>query len=463
MLFSAPEFFIFFAAYLFVHFLLAAKYRMYLVVVGGIFFYGYWEPSYIWVPVFLTAVAWAGVLHVSANDDPVVRRRRTIGVIVALSLPLLIVKYSNFVYRDFIGLIVPTERDLFDIALPLGISFITFTTIAYVIDVYRGRFPPERSILHLAGYVLFFPHLIAGPILRPHELLPQLKQRRDARQARFTFGIALFAVGFVKKLVFADQIAQQVEIVYAGGGALTSLDYLLAIYGFSLQIYCDFSGYTDMAVGLAAILGVRLPTNFRHPYTSASIVEFWRRWHITLSHWLRDYLYIPLGGNRSGLITVFRNILITMGLGGLWHGANWTFLIWGLMHGFAIVVAHAMRAGVLPQIRLPKWLAVVVTFHLVTIAWVFFRAPDVFVAVNVLSGVFTAGLGDVELFVTANAYALMLIGLFTLTHRFDTHARVRAAVKRTPKLFVYGGVAMAFVLSIAISAGSSAKFIYFDF
>src|SRR6185437_9531767 len=205
--------------------------------------------------------------------------------------------------------------------LPLGISFVTFTLTAYVVDVYRGRFRVERNLVKMRGYVLFFPHLIAGPILRPHELLPQLGHLRRALGARFTLGVALFAIGLVKKVIFADTISVLVDHVYHESGVVSGWEYLLAVHGFSMQIYCDFSGYTDMAIGLAYILRIRLPTNFRRPYISSSIVEFWRRWHITLSFWLRDYLYIPLGGNRQGRSRQMLNLLITMVLGGLWHGA----------------------------------------------------------------------------------------------------------------------------------------------
>jgi len=463
MLFSAPQFFVFFAVYLGAHFLIPTRYRVPLIVLGGTVFYSYWNPVQVWLPYLLTFAAWAGVLYIVGVDCASERKRRLILVVSALLLPLLIVKYTDFFYQDVIGALFPVHREGLNIALPLGISFITFTVLAYVIDVYRGRFPAEPHFLNLLAYVTFFPHLIAGPILRPHELLPQLKRSHSARRARFTFGATVFSIGLVKKLVFADQIAASVDLVYENSVTVEALDYLLAIYGYSLQIYCDFSGYTDMAIGLAAMLGVRLPTNFRQPYTSASIVEFWRRWHITLSRWLRDYLYIPLGGNRRGQWQRICNILITMGVGGLWHGANWTFLVWGLLHGMAIVISHVSRAGYLPQIKTPKFFGMFVTFHLVTIAWVFFRAPDLETVGRVLSGPFSAGLTDASAFVTTNAFPLILMLIFGATHRFDHHARVAVFVKRSSKPLVYAAVLMMFTLSVVVSAGSSAKFIYFDF
>ena len=274
----------------------------------------------------------------------------------------------------------------FRFALPLGISFMTFTITAYVVDTYRSQYPVEKKLQRLLAYVLFFPHLIAGPILRPNELLPQFSHWTRAIDARFTLGVCLFANGLTKKLVFADIIAGAVDHVYASTAQqLSAWEYLLAIHGFSVQIYCDFSGYTDMAIGTACILGIRLPINFRRPYAAHSIIDFWRRWHITLSSWLRDYLYIPLGGNRNGEGRRLLNLMTTMVLGGLWHGAAWTFVIWGALHGTALVGVHLLRARLARwNIVVPAWLGILGTFYFVTFAWVYFRAPDIGTAHRVL-------------------------------------------------------------------------------
>jgi alginate O-acetyltransferase complex protein AlgI len=345
-------------------------------------------------------------------------------------------------------------------SLPLGISFITFTAIAYVVDVYRRRYLPEKQISIVLAYVMFFPHLIAGPILRPHELMPQLKQLRAALDARFLTGVGIFTLGLFKKLVIADQLAAIVEPVFAHGADPSAFEYILAIYGFSAQIYCDFSGYTDMAIGLAYILRIRLPTNFLRPYTATSIIDFWRRWHITLSHWLRDYLYISLGGNRSGPARRNINLLLTMAIGGFWHGANWTFLIWGLLHGCALVFVHRFRAL---GIRLPQWVAVVITFQFVTLTWVFFRAPDLTSALRVLEGPFVASWENLSSDVQANAFALALLALFLLTHRFDRHALVRFGLGRISWAVAMPFLAFLWTVALTLSQGSSAKFIYFDF
>ena len=325
MLFSSAAFLFFFAGYLTLHWLLPLRFRLPLIIAGSAIFYGYWNPYYLWLPFAMTLLAYYGALWMDSNGEPGAKRRRLAIVTVLLLAPLVIVKYTNFIYSEVVGPVAGFSGSVANWALPLGISFITFTLIAYVVDVYRGHFPVERNLKMLTGLVLFFPHLIAGPILRPAELLPQLRNQARLRRMRavMAFGVTLFSVGLVKKVVFADTVSETVERVFSpDASGLSRLDYLVGIYGFALQIYCDFSGYTDMALGSALLLGVKLPRNFSRPYLATSLIEFWTRWHITLSKWLRDYLYIPLGGNRLGYLRQWMNLLVTMGLGGLWHGAN---------------------------------------------------------------------------------------------------------------------------------------------
>ncbi len=494
MLFSSPEFFAFFALYLLLHLAVPARHRLWLIVVGSTVFYGAWNPDcaadacslgqrlrswnwrWAWLPHALMLIAFGGALWMERAAALPQRRRRLIAVVAALLLPLGVVKYANFLWNDLaaplltLGHAAPLR--LIDVPLPLGISFVTFTLIAYVVDVFRRQYPLERRLGMLAGLVLFFPHLIAGPILRPVELLPQLDRPAAARRAlgrRLVVGLAIFSLGLVKKLLLADQLAPLVDRVYAGEGSLTALDYLLAIYGFSLQIYCDFSGYTDMAIGIALMIGVRLPTNFRQPYAAASIVEFWRRWHITLSTWLRDYLYIPLGGNRHGRARQLGALMLTMLLGGLWHGASWAFVLWGALHGAAIALVHAIRWS--PLVRtvraVPAWLWLLVTFHFVTWAWVPFRAgaaPDPLgTALRVAVGPFTAPLGDWAGVLAGNAWPLLLLTVFVAMHRFDDHGTVRRLARRLPAAIFWPAMVALWSLAIAVSQGSSRKFVYFDF
>src|SRR5260221_4533782 len=314
-------------------------------------------------------------MWVAGSTNAFQRKLRLIVALALLVAPLLLFKYTNFVYRELLQPALQLPDWSSGLSLPLGISFITFRMIAYLVDYYRGAYPLDRRPHMAAAYMVFFPHLIAGPILRPHELIPQLDRPRPALSADFKLGLLLFTTGLAKKVIFATQLAEVVDRVYAGGGPLSGLDYALASYGFSLQIYCDFSGYTDMAIGLARMLGVRLPNNFARPYGAASISEVLRRSHITLSFLLRDFIYIPLGGHRGGRFERARNLMITMVLGGLWHGANWTFALWGLFHGLGIVVDHLLgrRAPASAPARGGRFMRVVLIFHVVTVLWIPFR------------------------------------------------------------------------------------------
>ena len=460
MLFSSPSFFIFFAIYFAFHLACPARLRILLVIVGSAVFYGFWNWHFVWVPFLLTAMAHVSALWMMAA--PVERRRQRLTLaIIALLLPLAIVKYGNFVVVDLIGLLIPGVSKMFDVALPLAISFLTFTLVAYVVDVYKGRYPLERRTDRILAYSLFFPHLIAGPILRPRELLPQFDKWPAALSPNFVFALLLFTLGLVKKLVFADQVGERVNQIYAGAGTFGWLDYVVAIYGFAVQIYCDFSGYTDMAIGLAVALGVRLPRNFHRPYLAASIDDFWRRWHVTLSNWLRDYVYIPLGGSREGPWRRFRNLMITMTLGGLWHGANWTFVLWGAFHGCGIAVSHAWRDRM--GRVLPRWIGTLATLHFVIAGWILFRAPDLAAAMRIASGPFLTSEASLPAMLVANGFCLALLAIFAILHRFDNHAHLRIAARQSPRGVLLGIVVGAWALAVGVSAGSSADFIYFNF
>jgi len=294
-------------------------------------------------------------------------------------------------------------------------------------------------------------------------LMPQLIEGMPVIRAKVLRGLAVFSLGLLKKMAIADPIGVLVGAVYEQHAQRTAVECLYAIYGFSVQIYCDFSGYTDMAIGLALMLGVRLPNNFKQPYCATSIGDFWRRWHITLSHWLRDYVYISLGGNRNGEFKTVRNILVTMILGGLWHGANWTFVIWGLAHGIGVAGSH-LRARFAVFERLQTGVSILVTFHLVALLWVLFRAPNIALARSILGGLFgEAPLGSPVAFLTAHPYECLLIPAFFLAHRYDDNRRLQLLVRRTNPVYVLGGIAFVVVLTIVLGTGSSAQFIYFDF
>ena len=465
MLFHSPQFLVFFAGYFLVHLATPLRYRLALILAGGTIFYAYWNPALAWLPYLLALLGWGGSMWIARSADVRTRKLRLVLSLMCLIAPLLLFKYTDFVYREILQRVLTLPDWSTGLSLPLGISFITFTMTAYLVDGYRGSYPIDRRPHMAAAYMVFFPHLIAGPILRPRELIPQLDHPRRALDADFKFGILLFTVGLVKKVVFATQLADVVDRVYAGPGGLTSFDYLLGIYGFSLQIYCDFSGYTDMAIGLARMLGVRLPTNFNRPYAASSVGEFWRRWHMTLSMWLRDYIYIPLGGKRTGRIGRLRNVLITMAIGGLWHGANWTFVLWGVLHGVCIAIGHLFRGTSRrgPAHGMARYLGIIVTFHVVTLLWILFRAPDLTVAKRVFLGVFSAPHGHIATFVSGNLYSLVLLAIFLLWHPVDTHARLRLTVREVHPMVLWSATIAAWAVAVGVNTGSSAKFIYFDF
>jgi len=361
-----------------------------VLVAASLFFYGAWKPIYLLLFVASVGINfWLGL----RMEDPL--RRRTFGALgVALNLALLYYfKYTNFIF-DSLSTLTGTPLPFVNVILPLGISFFTFQQIAYLVDVMRGA-KVERDIVSYTLFVSFFPHLIAGPLVHHAEMIPQFKRVRSGRSAVLAArGLAIFAAGLFKKVVIADNLAQFVTPVFAhldAGGGVTTEWAWLATLAYTLQIYFDFSGYSDMAVGLALLFGIRLPVNFRSPYKATSIIEFWRRWHITLSRFLRDYLYIPLGGNRLGEKRRYQNLLVTMLLGGLWHGAGWNFIIWGGLHGTYLCINHlwhGWRGDATPASAATKIVSWAITFFAVVIAWVFFRAKTAAGAWQMLASLF---------------------------------------------------------------------------
>ena len=353
-----------------------------------------------------------------------------------------------------------------NVTLPVAISFLTFHAISYIVDVFRGRLSASHSPVDILLYISFFPHLVAGPIVRAHEFLPQLASPRRAADFSFGENMLLILGGLFKKMVIANYLAVGlVDPVFTDPSQFSRVDLIAAIYGYAIQIYADFSAYTDIAIGVAALLGYRFPQNFNQPYRALGIGDFWRRWHITLSNWLRDYLYIPLGGNRGGKLATSRNLLLTMVLGGLWHGANWTFLIWGALHGVALVIDRAWRDGktyaAIGSAPLVKALYWFVTFHFVCFAWLFFRAPSLDAVSAYLSGLVT----DNGAAITMPSYAPVLIACGALTQMIPANARAILGARldgRAPALQGAFGFA-AFYAVLVMAPTASAPFIYFQF
>ncbi len=364
------------------------------ILAASYFFYGW--VDWRWVLLLVaSSVVNTFAAQVIARSPSQTRRKQALAGAIAFDLGLLCVfKYLGFFVSELDGALdsigLGSPLPLVQIVLPIGISFFTFQAISYVVDVYRGE-TRAAPLVDVAILQAFFPHLVAGPIVRANELLPQLRVPRDPRTVLAGPAFVMILGGIVKKTVIADELARRVvDPVYSDPGAHSAGELTLAFYAFAAQIYCDFSGYTDMAIGLALLLGYQLPQNFDRPYMALSLRDFWRRWHMTLSRWLRDYLYIPLGGNRGGRLRTYRNVMATMLLGGLWHGAAWTFLIWGGIHGGALSAERWGRER-FGGFRMPAWAAWLVTFHVVCVAWVFFRAPDLGTAFDVLGGLGLSG------------------------------------------------------------------------
>lgn len=351
--------------------------RQALILVASCYFYAYWNPWYLLLLLTPSAIDYLAALRIEESDDPRVRRRWLLFSLITNLGLLGYFKYADFFVQSFSHLLGVEARHL-DILLPIGISFYTFKTMSYVIDVYRREMRASRSLWRYAMFVTYFPELVAGPIVRASIFLPQMTRSLRPSWPRAWVGSQAILLGVTKKLVIADRLAPFADTVFATPAAFSSATVLSAVIAYSVQIYCDFSGYSDIAIGVSRIIGYDLPENFNMPYAATSITDFWRRWHMTLSQWLRDYLYIPLGGNRKGKRRTYLNLFLTMLLGGLWHGANWTFVFWGFLHGVGLAV-HKGRMDRIKQGRakpLPPAVGWLMTYAFVCFAWVFFRAQD---------------------------------------------------------------------------------------
>jgi alginate O-acetyltransferase complex protein AlgI len=382
MLFNSFQFLFFFVIVWLLFLVTRGTTRKVILLVASYYFYMCWSTRYIWVIWGITLIDYVAGLQIEKAELPA-RRRLYLGISLFCNIGLLVLfKYFNFLTGSFrsashlFGL--RYDPPLLAIILPVGLSFHTFQAMSYTIEVYRRRVPAEKNLLEYALYVAFFPQMVAGPIERPYELLPQFHREPSVTLDGVRAGLAQALWGLFKKMVLADNVADFVKLIYDSPRHYDGAALLLATLLFSIQIYCDFSGYTDIALGLARMMGYELRINFLQPYFSRSVGEFWRRWHISLSTWFRDYVYIPLGGSRVKLPRHYFNLMITFVISGLWHGANWTFVIWGFLHGLYLIVAQSIKIEPFP--RLPRLAAIcktLVTFTLVTYAWIFFRANSV--------------------------------------------------------------------------------------
>jgi alginate O-acetyltransferase complex protein AlgI len=451
--------------------------RLALLLVANVVFYGAGTPRFLLVLAIPSLVDYACAVRMEDTADPRARRQWLM-LSLAVNLGVLVYfKYANF-FIDTVATVLHVSTAPLDIVLPVGISFFTFKTMSYTIDVYRSRLHACRSWWRYAMFVSFFPELVAGPIVRASVLLPQMERPIRLDWHRTMSGLRIILLGVTKKMLVADRLSMYADLVFAKPALYSPSAVFAAVVSYTTQIYCDFSGYSDMAVGVARIIGFDLPANFAMPYLSRSITEFWRRWHITLSEWLRDYLYIPLGGNRRGRVRTYVNLMITMLLGGLWHGANWTFVVWGLLHGAGLSVhkfwlerrsaaGGARRDGSVA--RALGWLA---TMSFVSICWIFFRSPNFEVAWTILRKLTGLAPGGIEwtympayLFVPVLA-AAHVVGVFHGDpQKTDaSHSGVPAYATARLPLYVSAFLATAWLLILYLFIPlHRSPFIYFQF
>ena len=485
MIFTTPEFVVFGVLFFVIHFSLAGRGRKGWLLAASYAFYGSWNAAFLLLIIGSTLIDFVVARGIAATSD---QRRRNRLLLVSLTVnlgALAFFKYCNFFVGSFAALLgalgFEAHLPTLNVLLPVGISFYTFQTMSYTIDVWRGVERPTDDLLDFALYVAFFPQLVAGPIERAGHLLPQIAKLPELRP--IVSGIGLIALGCFKKAVVADHIASVVDMTYADVDATYGPALWLGTYAFAVQIYCDFSGYSDIAVGLGRLLGLDIIENFQSPYAAAGPSEFWRRWHISLSSWLRDYLYIPLGGNRGGWFYVRRNLMLTMLLGGLWHGAAWNFVLWGLWHGALLIVFRPrwMRRlverveGSNIALRIVSQLVRrVVFFHLVCLGWALFRAQSLADCAVLFGKLLTPWNWDLDAFATgveASGQGPWLWGIgavvvgTVLVQNLWTHGQKRLIDRfwRAPAAVRFVVVVAVFYACMLLAPEKPPPFIYFQF
>lgn len=474
MIFNSAVFAIFLPIVLVLYYLLPFRGQNRLLLVASLVFYAWWNWKFLGLlgaTILIDFISSHGVYKAIGQRT---KKRWLLLSVVSNVAVLCIFKYSDFFIQSFGALLtnigfqahLPTLR----LVLPVGISFYTFMSMAYVIDVYRGELEPTPHLFDFALFVCYFPHLVAGPILRAPQLLPQLTQERRVRVEQITDGIGLIIIGFVRKVVIADLLAPFVNTAFQRIDTLGSLDLVLRMWLFALQLYGDFAGYSDIARGVSKLFGIELNLNFATPYLSQNITEFWRRWHISLSSWLRDYIYIPLGGNRKGKFRTYLNNMLTMLIGGLWHGANWTFVVWGALNGFYLAVHKAYldltHQSTPKDISRPRWtiwtpLKIFCTFNLAAFAFLIFRSPDFATASHYIARMFAFNSGFHEI-----GSSVVIIPFVALALVIDIFQYTGKGVKLFRETTIWKrAVAFGILFGLVLIAGAdnSQPFIYFQF
>ena len=491
MVFNSYTFIVFFIIILILHNLpFSWKTKKVNLLLASYIFYAAWNPPFIlllWMSTIIDFFV-GRALYTQTN---VAKKRLLLVVSLIGNLGMLcFFKYGTFLLDNFVTVVNAVGWNFHpakpSIILPAGISFYTFTTLCYTIDMYEKKSEPVKKLLDFSLFVTFFPHLVAGPIVRPPQLVPQFENERKATQKMLLEGLFLISIGLFMKVVLADSmLAATANNVFGSPGKLPALDAWMGVLGFSGQIFFDFAGYSTCAVGAAMCLGFILPQNFLYPYAAIGFSDFWRRWHITLSAWLRDYLYIPLGGNRKGKFRTYMNLMLTMLLGGLWHGANWTFVVWGGLHGFYLWVEKffqdrmsksnlpmepapvMIRASVVPNISSNKtvkaFLYAMLTFFLINVTWVFFRAANFKDAWSILTSMFGFMKGSEPILTTLAIYkVVVIVTAMVIVHWIMRDKKTLQVITKLPWWLV--GLFWAIILLLLIwSQESSSSFIYFQF
>ena len=433
------------------------RFKIYWLLLASYVFYGWWNPFYLLLILYSTVVDYLVVIGMSRGG----RRGVWLSISIINNLGLLgFFKYSGFIAGSLNVLLAKLGTHYVipapGILLPVGISFFVFQSMSYTIDYYREEIPKEPNFFRYATFISLFPQLVAGPIERAKNLLPQLRETPNISRQDIGDGLSLFIVGLFKKVALADYLSLYVDKVYVNPGQFSALALILATVAFGWQIYFDFSGYTDMGRGVARMLGIRLMLNFNNPYLATGLGDFWKRWHISLSTWFKDYVYIPLGGNRKGKFSTYRNMFLTMLISGLWHGAAWTFVVWGALHGLARVLTRNLEATAFYNERVPKFVKRFFVFSFVTFAWIFFRAENLNDAWLIATRIFIFGYTD-----PACPLLMLILLLSVWIYQFVYESKVKYILELTP---LRVGMVVAMVLYMTLFVPSrNQPFIYFQF
>jgi len=443
MIFSSFQFLIFFSFFIFFVKYLKSQQKA-VIVLFSLFFYSFWDPIFIFLILYLSLITYICY-----------KQKLSILIsVVFIFFPLIYFKYSNFFFN------ILNYDKLIDFSytseLPLAISFITFTAVAFIIDTKKKVFNEELSFFSFLEFIVYFPQLIAGPILRANELIPSLRKKISFSKHQIKFGIILFTIGFIKKVYLSDSIGVIIDPIFANPSDVASKDLIKGFMLFPLQIYFDFSGYIDMALGISNILSIELPINFNKPYLTKSLTDFWRSWHITLSSWFKDYIYIPLGGSQKGTTMLFFNLILTMTLAGLWHGANYNFILWGFLNGLVLFIEKKISLFKKMNNILKIFINCFIIFNL----WLVFRIQEFDVMIEYITLLYT---NINQLFLKENILLLVFTFFAILSQKYDNYFYLKNISKKITLSYVLPFIILIVIIGLGFNSGTSDKFIYFDF